>query len=124
MAKKVTIDNLDSAIKSILDEYASDVNTNIDIITKKIGQTGAKALNNASKSTFEGNKYSKSWTSQTTWGRLYTTVTIYSRIPGLPHLLEHGHAMVGGGRVKGRAHIQPVEEKLVAEYEREVTAKL
>lgn len=124
MAKKVTIDNLDEAIKDILNEYADDIDANIAIVTKKIGQTGAKALNSSARSTFEGNKYSKSWTSKTEQGRLYTTVTIYSRIPGLPHLLEHGHALVGGGRVKGRAHIQPVEEKLIKEYEEEVTAKL
>lgn len=124
MAKKVTIDNLDEAIKGILNEYADDIDANIAIVTKKIGQTGAKALNSTAKSTFEGNKYSKSWTSTTEQGRLYTTVTIYSRIPGLPHLLEHGHALVGGGRVKGKAHIQPVEEKLIKEYEKEVTAKL
>lgn len=124
MAKKVTIDNLDEAIKGILNEYADDIDANIAIVTKKIGQTGAKVLNSSAKSTFEGNKYCKSWTSKTEQGRLYTTVTIYSRIPGLPHLLEHGHALVGGGRVKGRAHIQPVEEKLIKEYEKEVTAKL
>lgn len=128
MAKKVTIDNLDEAIKGILNEYADDIDANIAIVTKKIGQTGAKALNSTAKSTFEGNKYSKSWTSKTEQGRLYTTVTIYSKMPGLPHLLEYGHALVAGGRkqgkVDGRAHIQPVEEKLIKEYEKEVTASL
>lgn len=124
MAKKVTIDNLDEAIIGILNEYADDIDANIAIVTKKIGQTGAKALNSSAKTNFNGTKYSKSWTSTTEQGRLYTTVTIYSRIPGLPHLLEYGHALVGGGRVKGRAHIQPVEEKLIEEYEKEVTAKL
>ena len=128
MAKKVTIDNMDEAIKGILNDYADDIDANIAIITKKIGQTGAKALNSSAKTNFNGTKYSKSWTSKTTQGRLYTTVTIYSRMPGLPHLLEYGHALVAGGRkqgkVDGRAHIQPVEEKLIKEYEREVTAKL
>lgn len=124
MAAKVTIDNLDKAIESILKDYEDDVSANIDIITKKVGQTGAKALNNASKSAVKGKKYSKSWTSTFEHGRLYSTVTLHSKMPGLPHLLEHGHAKVNGGRVKGRVHIEPVEQKLIKEYEREVTAKL
>ena len=124
MATKVTIENLDIAIQNILQEYEDDVSANLDEITRKIGKTGVKALNNASKSAFDGNKYNKSWTSTAEKGRLYTTVTLHSKLPGLPHLLEHGHAKVNGGRVKGRAHIEPVEQKLVKEYEREVKAKL
>ena len=84
----------------------------------------AKALNNASGSTFDGKKYKKSWTFTAETKRLYTVVTLHSKMPGLPHLLEHGHAKANGGRVKGRVHIKPVEEKLISQYEREVTAKL
>lgn len=124
MATKVTIENLDTAIQGILQEYEDDISANLDEITRKIGKTGVKALNSASKSAFDGKKYGKSWTSTAEKGRLYTTVTLHSKMPGLPHLLEHGHAKVNGGRVKGRAHIEPVEQKLVTEYEREVKARL
>lgn len=129
MAQKVTVDNLPAAISKILDEYAGDVQKNIDIITKRIGQTGVKAVKNSSKQNFEGKKYASGWTSTTYKNRLSTTVVIYNKKQaGLAHLLEHGHVKANGtgryGVWEGREHIAPVEERLVAQYESEVLQKL
>lgn len=126
---KVTLDNFDREVAKILNDYGDEISQNIDIITQKIGQKGAKLLREQSKGSFGGTgKYASGWTAKTEKGRLYTTVTIYNRTPGLPHLLEHGHAVVAGGRVaghySGKTHIAPVETKLVQEYKREVTEKL
>ena len=35
---------------------------------------------------------------------------IFSRKPGLPHLLEKGHAKVGGGRTSAYQHVKPAAE--------------
>lgn len=129
MATKVTIDNLDREIKKIFDEYSGSVMSNLDQITRQTTKKGVQALKSESKSTFgtvkkREKKYASTWTSKFETGRLSRQGIIYNTQAGLPHLLEHGHAKVNGGRVKGRAHIQPVEKKLVTEYEREVKARL
>ena len=129
MGKKVTVDNLASEIEKIMKEYSDDVTKNLDVITKKVGQKGAQALRNDSKASFKGTgKYASGWTYRAQTNRLYTTVTIYNKTPGLSHLLEHGHAVVAGGRIAGRydgkVHIEPVEKKLIVEYERDVINKL
>lgn len=136
MAKKVTLDNLGDEIKKILGEYTDDIESNIDVITKRIGQKGAAVLRNQSKNAFPDGtgKYAKGWTATTEKNRLYTVVTIHNRTQaGLAHLLEFGHVSANGyGRnfqtdkapVKGRVHIEPVEKELIVQYEREVKAIL
>lgn len=127
--KKVTLDTLGEELNKILDEYAGDIESNLDEITKRVGKKGALALKNESLAAFPDSKkhkkrYGSTWTSRADKQRLYTTVTIYNSQPGLPHLLEYGHASRSGGRVQGKAHISPVEEKLILEFEREVESKL
>lgn len=35
---------------------------------------------------------------------------IFSRKPGLPHLLEKGHAKIGGGRTRAFPHVKPAAD--------------
>ena len=61
--------------------------------------------------------YAKNWRYQVERGRLRVGATVYGDKPtySLAHLLEHGHAKRGGGRVAPIVHIAPVEEWAVDE---------
>jgi hypothetical protein len=125
MAKKSPIERLQAEVSAILEEYGEEVAEHLDEVTKDIGKKGAKALRSSSSGSFGGSgKYARGWTYEVEESRLGTTVTIYNRTPGLPHLLENGHAKRGGGRVPGRSHIAPVEAELIDAYEKEVASRL
>lgn len=129
MAKKVTVDNLQDAIKDILDEYSDQIYENLDEITQRIGKKGVEAVKNSSKEAFYGKKYASGWTMTAEKQRLYTTVIIHNKKQaGLAHLLENGHVKANGtgryGQWDGVEHLLPVEEKLIDEYESEVVRNL
>ena len=138
MAKKVTLKNLDKAIADILKEYEGDVDENVKLITAAVTKKGANTLRNESLSTFSNvnlprGRYGSGWTSQIETGRFTAQGTIYnSKYPGLPHLLEYGHAIRNGGRIapekagftNAYAHIKPIEEKIVKEYIQKIEAAL
>lgn len=126
MGRKVPVDRLTDEVEKILNDYGENVQQNLDEIVKQMSKKGAQTLRSQSKSTFNGTgKYAKGWTSRTETGRMSAQGTIYNKdVPGLPHLLEHGHANRGGGRTPGRVHIQPVEEALIKEFEQKVKSKL
>lgn len=49
---------------------------------------------------------------------------VYSSKPGLPHLLEKGHAKVGGGRTRAVVHIAPAADDGFALTEQVILATL
>ena len=126
MAKKVPADNLRAACAKIFAEYGADVQADINDLVKSIAKKGVQAVKGNARSMFGGTgKYASGWTSQVETGRISAKLTIYNKdVPGLPHLLENGHANRGGGRTPGRAHIKPVEEELVKQFEQGVKSKL
>lgn len=126
MAKSLQPDKLAKEIDKILEKYGDDVKANVAEITKEFAKKGAKAVSASAKQNFGGSgKYAAGWTSRFESGRVSAQGTIYNKdTPGLPHLLENGHAKRGGGRVSGRPHISPVEEQLVKEYTEAVKKKL
>jgi hypothetical protein len=121
---RVTIDNMAAAIMEGLNEYADLATDDLKAAVKKAGTTARKEIQaNAPSDT---GAYAKSWSVKNTKETSNTLeVTVYSKNRyQLAHLLEFGHAKRGGGRVNGKSHIAPAEEKAVSELEQEITRKL
>ena len=128
-SKRSSIDKLTADISKIVREYADDVQGSVLEISREIAKKGAQALRSESKRIVENGTgaYAKGWKVETdnkSHRQVSWSNTIYNELPGLPHLLENGHAKRGGGRVPGRPHIEPVESELIKQYEQEVLDKL
>lgn len=114
-------DGFAAALQKILKEYQEDVSKNVNDLAKKFTQKGVKEIKSASGQFGGTGKYTSGWTSKFETGRLSSQGIIYNgKVPGLPHLLEKGHAKRGGGRVAGREHIAPVEQTLIEEFQKAV----
>lgn len=129
--RRVGADGLAAAVNAILEEYGESVKENVDLVVKEVAKAGVKALRAESRGAVGGTgKYASGWTSKVETGRMSTQGVLYnSKVPGLPHLLEHGHATRNGtGRVfnptPAYPHIEKVEQELIREFETKVMSKL
>lgn len=106
---RVTVDGLADAVMKGLEEYAELATDDMKKAVKDAGKFCKEQV--SSGAPVRTGKYAKSWKSKTTSENANAIeVTVYSSVPGLPHLLEHGHAKRGGGRVRAIPHIAPAEE--------------
>ena len=124
MANGVSIDRMAEEIMKELAEYADLATEDVKKAVKKAGTAVRKDIEaNAPKDT---GKYAKSWAVKTTKETSNSLeVTVHSRNRyQLTHLLEHGHAKRGGGRVPGKAHIAPAEQRAERTLEQEIEKAL
>lgn len=131
MAKKTPAAKLAEAIGDILAEYNESVIGNVAEIAKAMGNKGVQALKSSSRGAFPSGtgEYARGWAMDVAQGRVGTSVLIFNKHPGLPHLLEYGHVTRNGtervfGNTPGRAHIEPIESELIDTFQREVASKL
>lgn len=126
MARTTPLDRLAATIQNELADYAAGVTDTLKEATKKVTKAGVKAIRAEARQKFGGTgKYAKGWTSTVETGKHSAQGVIYNKdVPGLPHLLEHGHANRGGGRTPGRPHIAPVEEMIAQQFQQEVERNL
>lgn len=117
----VSVDQLAAEIARGLAEYSQDVVEKVNLSSERVGKEAVKRLKQTSPKRY--GKYAKSWTMKTEPGvgqphkRIVHVKAPHYR---LTHLLEHGHAKRGGGRVEGKPHIRPAEEMVIQEFVAEV----
>ena len=122
--QRVEIGHMAEAIMDGLREYADLATDSMKAAVKKAGNTVRKEVSaNAPRRT---GTYAKSWrTRKTRESSNVLEVTVYSpKRYMIAHLVEHGHAKRGGGRVAGRPHIAPAEQHGIEQLEREITEAL
>lgn len=121
---KCSIDGLADAIMEGLKEYSDLASSEVKGAVRKAGKLVKDEIAaNAPKKT---GAYSKSWSVKATKENSESLeLVVYSKNRyQIAHLLEHGHAKRGGGRVAGIPHIAPAEEKAVKQLEEDIVKKL
>ena len=111
------VDNLADEIMQGLQEYADLAEEGMKKAVKKTAKSVKDEISaNAPKRI---GTYAKSWTAKKTKENSHSLeMTVHSKNRyQLAHLLEKGHAKRGGGRVSGRPHIAPAEEKGIQLFE-------
>jgi len=117
----VSIDGLADAIEDILTEYDDNVKKDSKSSVRKVANKCKAQI----KAAAPGTSYPGTWATKTTSrGAESLAITVYSKKPGLPHLLEHGHVLIAHGKVCGRVgarvHIKPAELEAIRGIEREI----
>ncbi|MEB9506866.1 HK97 gp10 family phage protein [Bacillus anthracis] len=103
-----------SEIARELQRYAQVVEENLENEIEEIGDIAVDKLKqNSPKKT---GAYRKGWRKK----KEGKGVVLHNTKGQLTHLLENGHAKVGGGRVPGEVHIRPVEEYVINELPRRI----
>lgn len=111
MAEKVRIDGLADVVSDFLDEYKTIA---ADAMKEGISETGKFVKQKIQeKAPVDTGKYKKSWAvKKLSENSNKLEIVVHSRTQyRIAHLLEHGHAKRGGGRVKGKPHIAPAEKE-------------
>lgn len=122
-------EGVEGAIFKWLDDYNNEVLEAMEETITEVAKDSVKKLKAESPKGASG-KYAKGWTYTLEKGRLRTGATIHGKkgTYNLAHLLEFGHAIVGGGRAGGKTraitHIEPVEKWAIEEFQRKLIRKL
>ena len=104
-----SIDDLASEVMKGLAEYAELADAGMKRAVRKT----ATAVKNeiSANAPVKSGRYKRSWTAKKTKENSHTLeMTVHSKDRyQIAHLLEHGHAKRGGGRVAAIPHIAPAE---------------
>ncbi len=117
---KVSIDGMADAIMKELNAYADTTVDGVKAAVQKAAKTVKSEIQAGAP--VKSGAYKKSWAAKNTAESANKLeITVYSRNRyQLAHLLEHGHAKRGGGRVAAKPHIASAEQSGIEQLEREI----
>lgn len=124
MGKTIRAGALADTIMDALEDYAETTTEDVKNAVKNAGKTVQKEIQSSAPK--DMGAYSRSWrvkNTKETSNSLQVTVHSKDRYQ-LAHLLEHGHAKRGGGRVAARPHIANAEEVGIQQLEEEIERSL
>ena len=113
--------DLRTSVGDILEKFSQEVGLILDDTIQEVAKEARKEV--AASSPGSG-KYAKGWRVENTGTRIAPGSTIYNARPGLPHLLEFGHALRGGGRTTAQPHVAPVNDQLAEKIEDKIRRAL
>lgn len=126
--RRTTADKLADTIRTVLDEYGDEIQNQTQNAVEDVTKAAVKAVRANAKASFgttHNYRYAKGWTSQLETRRYSAQGVVYNKdVPGLPHLLENGHAKRGGGHTEGVRHIAPVEEQIITQFQKELEERI
>lgn len=111
MARKIPLQELEIAIERELAQYSEDVAEGLKREIKAVAKETVTDLKSTSPR--DTGEYARGWTYKVEFENAQDIrVRIRNRTkPQLTHLLEYGHAKTNGGRVQGKPHIRPAEQR-------------
>jgi hypothetical protein len=111
MSRNVSIDEMSDAIMDELEKYKDLAADDLKDAVKETAKTVRKEIQ--ANAPVDTGKYKKSWSVKNMHEDAESIdLVVHSRNRyQIAHLLEHGHAKRGGGRVAARPHIAAAEEK-------------
>ena len=124
MSRTVSIDEMDNAIMEELEKYADLAADELKAAVKETAASVRKDIQAGAP--VDTGKYKKSWSVKNVREDSESIeLVVHSRNRyQIAHLLEHGHAKCGGGRVAAKPHIASAEqrgnEKLVQTIEQKL----
>lgn len=128
MSNKISIYDLNDSIFKVLSEYKENIDEEVKETANKIAKEAKEDLiNDSPRSKKERNqKYYKGWAIKKKINKngKYVLAVWNKTNYRLTHLLEFGHNVKNGGKVKAVPHIRKVEEKMSKEFEEELKKKI
>lgn len=111
MNRTVSIDEMDSAIMEELEKYAELASDDLKAAVKETAASVRKDIQAGAP--VDTGKYKKSWSVKNVHEDSESIdLVVHSRNRyQIAHLLEHGHAKRGGGRVAAKPHIAAAEQR-------------